>query len=271
MGQFHAAKLAERTDIEFHVVDPERGLPAVPTERLDFAIVATPTTTHVNVAEPLLRLGVPCLVEKPLASTLDGAKQLAQFAHLCVGHIERFNPVLSNIGRIDAEYIEVDRLSPFSNRGTDVDVIDDLMIHDLDLLTQFMPGTIMDVRAKGVGVLTQKPDIVNVRIEVKRENGRIGVANISASRVSSQPCRTWRLVEPNRYWSLDLKHHTAKSVQWENQQMRTEQIHIPETDALTAQHNAFFHAIRNNDPFACTGTEALHAVQLAERIRQCLV
>ncbi len=271
MGRFHAAKLAERDDIEFCVVDPKRGLPPVPTEKLDFAIVATPTTTHTQVAEPLLQSGVPCLIEKPLAATLDEARQLAQFGHLCVGHIERFNPVLATIGRFDAEYIEVERLSPFSHRGTDVDVIDDLMIHDLDLLTRFMKGTVTDIRAKGVGVLTQKPDIVHVRIEVERENGRIGVANISASRVSSRPCRTWRLVKPNRYWSLDLKHHTAKRVRWENQQMYTEQIDVPDADALTEQHNAFFDAIRNKNRFACTGIEALQALQLAERIRQCLV
>ena len=270
MGQFHAAKLAERSDIAFSVVDPKAGFSTVPKSKPDFAIVATPTSTHANVAWPLLKQGVPCLIEKPLASSLDEAERLAQFTHLCVGHIERFNPVFSTLGQVDTEYIEVERLSSFSQRSTDVDVIDDLMIHDLDLLTRFMPGPIIDIRAKGIGVMTKKPDIVNVRLEIQIPDGRIGVVNMSASRVSPRSVRTWRLIEPGRYWSLDLKHHTAKVVEWENQDMSSRPIPIAQEDALTAQHNAFFDAIRKRGSFACTGKDALQALQLAERIRTCL-
>ena len=157
-----------------------------------------------------------------------------------------------------------------NQRSTDVDVIDDLMIHDLDLLSRFMPGRVIDIRAKGIGVMTRKPDIATVRLEIEMANGQVGVVNISASRVSPKATRTWRLIEPGRYWSLDLKHHTAKVVEWENQAMRSQPVPVPQADALTAQHNAFFDAIRHNGPFACTGQDALNALQLAERIRACL-
>ena len=118
--------------------------------------------------------------------------------------------------------------------------------------------------------MTQKPDIVNVRLEIERPDGRVGVANLTASRVSLKPVRTWRLIENGRYWSLDLKHHTAKVVAWEDQDMNAEPISIPKADALTAQHNAFFDAIRYKGTHACTGKDALGALQLAERIRTCL-
>jgi len=271
MGQFHAAKIADRSDIDLSVVDLCQRLLGSPALSPDFAIIATPTTTHAQVAGPLLNRGIPCLIEKPLASSMDDARRLAEYSNLYVGHIERFNPVFSALGDLDAEYIEIERLSTFSGRANDVDVIDDLMIHVIDLLSQMMPGPIIDIRAKGIGVMGSQPDIVNARIEVELGRQRVGVVNLTASRISPRPVRTWRVVEPGRYWSLDLKNHEAKMVNWADQEMTTQPVPIPKTDALTAEHDAFFRAISENTPFPCTGREALEALQLAERIRSCLL
>jgi len=270
MGRLHAAKMALRADVSLSVVDPAQGLDPVITGRPDFAIVATPTTVHAHVATPLLSQGIPCLVEKPLALGLKEAHILATHPHLSVGHIERFNPVFQVIEDVQAEYIEIERLAPFNQRSTDVDVIDDLMIHDLDLLARFMPGELIDVRAKGVGIMTNKPDVVNARLEFRRPNGSMGVVNLSASRVSTVSVRTWRLVEPGTYWSLDLQNRTAKNVLWGNAEMETVQLDVPIMDPLTAEHSAFLNAVRGRQPFPCTGIEALVALKLAQRIRTCL-
>ncbi len=270
MGRFHAAKLAERTDVELLIVDPEQGLDPNGSIQPDFAIVATPTNTHAQIAQPLLLNGIPCLVEKPLANEIDEAKQLAQYAHLSVGHIERFNPVFSVLENALPEFIEIERLAPFQPRSTDVDVIADLMIHDLDLLPRFMPGRLMDVRAKGVGVMGEQPDIVNARLEYALPSGRIGVVNLTASRVSAKSIRTWRVIDSDRYWSLDLRNHQAKVVEWSHKTMHEETLSVPQQDALQAEHNAFLGAVRQQRPFPCPGVEALHALQLAQRIRECL-
>jgi predicted dehydrogenase len=270
MGQLHANKMADRPDVDLSVVDPQRGLNPDIRNRPDFAIVATPTNVHAHVAEPLLAQGIPCLVEKPLAMGIQEATVLAAHPHLSVGHVERFNPVFRVIENVQAEYIEIERLTPFTMRSTDVDVIDDLMIHDLDLLARFMPGELIDIRAKGVGVMTDKPDVVNARLEFRQPGGRIGVVNLTASRVSSVPVRTWRLVEPGQYWSLDLRNRAAKTVSWSDASMETVELDIPTIDPLTAEHTAFLNAVRGSEPFPCTGNEALVALKLAERIRTCL-
>ena len=168
------------------------------------------------------------------------------------------------------EFIEIERLAPFQPRSTDVDVIADLMIHDLDLLPRFMPGRLMDVRAKGVGVMGEQPDIVNARLEYALPNGRIGVVNLTASRVSAKSIRTWRVIDSDRYWSLDLRNHQAKVVEWSHKTMHEETLSVPQQDALRAEHNAFLGAVRQQQPFPCPGVEALHALQLAQRIRECL-
>ena len=270
MGRFHASRLAERSDVDLQIVDPAQGLRALPTGALDFAIVATPTNTHADIARPLLMEGIPCLIEKPLADGLDAAETLSQYPHLTVGHIERFNPVFSVLDDAVPEFIEIERLSPFQNRSTDVDVIADLMIHDLDLLPRYMPGKLVDVRAKGVGVTGTQPDIVNVRLEYALYNGRTGVVNMTASRVSSKSVRTWRLFDPDRYWRLDLGNHAATVMAWKDQTMDEQHLLIPQEDALRSEHTAFLGAVREQRPFPCPGSEALQALQLAQRIRECL-
>ena len=144
------------------------------------------------------------------------------------------------------------------------------MIHDLDLLLTYMPGEIVDVRAKGVGVITNSPDIVQARIEVLLPTGRIGVASISASRVSTTATRRWRLIESGQYWSLDLLTRTVKKVDWGGGTLTPTSVAVPDLDPLQAEHDAFLYAVRGEQPFPCTGSDALAAMKLAERVRSCL-
>ncbi len=267
MGQLHASKIASRSDVTLDIIDPKQGLTTKTTEQPDFAIVATPTFAHADIALPLLKSGVPCLVEKPLTNNIKHAEMMAKHPHLSVGHIERYNPVFQVIDNAKPEYIEAERLAKNKGRSQDIDVIGDLMIHDLDLLLKYMPGTISDVRAKGVGIMGSLPDLVNARIEITMHTGRTGVANLTASRVSSVDMRTWRLFEPGRYWSLDLKNQTGKAIAWPDTPLP---VSIDAADPLTAEHDAFFDAVRGHHPFPCNGHEALQALHLAERIRQCL-
>ena len=167
MGRIHAEKLRDREDVCLTVVDPPAGLDAVIPQGPDFAIVATPTHTHAALATPMLEQGIPCLVEKPLCADLQQARALSMYPHLSVGHVERFNPALQPLGNCRPRFIQAERIGPFSNRSTDIDVIHDLMIHDIDLVLRFVPGTITDLRAIGIGVLSGQADIVNARLEIQ--------------------------------------------------------------------------------------------------------
>ena len=204
MGQLHASKLASRTDVSLSIVDPSAGWSGTAPSSPDFAIVATPTRSHAEVALPLLEKGVPCLIEKPLTARASQGEHLAQFPHLSVGHIERYNPALIPLAQCRPRFLQAQRLSSFSGRGTDVDVIADLMIHDIDLALMFIPGEVIDVRAVGVGVVTGAADIVDARLEIRQANGEVAVASLTASRVSRRATRTLRLVEPGVYWTADL-------------------------------------------------------------------
>jgi len=270
MGQLHASKLSSRPDVTLHIVDPERGhQPSLPPS-FDFAVIATPTQAHASIAEPILERGIPCLIEKPLSNSIFEAQRLASHERLAVGHIERFNPVFIPVKDVQPEFIEIQRLAPFTDRSTDLDVIDDLMIHDLDVMLQFLPGEITDLRAKGVGVVTDRPDIVNARLEISRQGAPNAVVNITASRVSENTVRTWRMIEPGSYWSLDLEAHTAKRVEWPSGPMVSKSVSVPSIDALTAEHDAFLAAVRGAGSFTASGADALAALQLAQRIRECL-
>lgn len=267
MGRIHAAKLRQHQDhgtIDgFAIVDPPCGhTPDLPAA-LDFAIVATPTTTHAELALPLLAAGVPCLIEKPLAATRAEAERLAAYPHLAVGHIERFNPALPR--GVRPQFFEAQRLSPFQPRGTDVDVIADLMIHDIDLALSMLGGPVQDVRAIGVGVMTGTADIVNARLEIGE-----GVASLSASRVSAAPVRTLRLVEPGLYWSADLRARTLTRVRWGEGTLIPEPVDVPAHDPIFIEQAAFFAAVRGEAPYVCSGVEALAALTLADRIRAAL-
>ena len=168
----------------------------------------------------------PCLVEKPIAPSIEEAKIIAHHPHLFVGHSERFNPALIPVADVRPRYMEAERLSPFRARSTDIDVVADLMIHDLDLARHFMGTTVTDVRAVGVGVVSGNTDIARARIELGKS-----VASLSASRVSREPIRRLRLFEDGIYWSVDLLKNRITRVRWGEQESEVENQFLfrPET------------------------------------------
>ena len=181
-------------------------------DRFDVAIVATPTITHELVATRLLEAGKEVLVEKPIAETSAAAERLARLAQergriLLVGHLERFNPAVRSVetALTIPLFFEVHRLSVFTPRSLDVDVVLDLMIHDLDIVLSFTHEFPQDIRAAGISVLTDRVDIANVRLSFPSGC----VANLTASRVSTEKVRKLRLFQPGEYLSVDYQRQEA--------------------------------------------------------------
>ncbi len=175
--------------------------------RLDAASVCVPTVHHAVAAEPLLAAGVDLLIEKPLAANLADAERILELARthgriVQAGHLERFNPAVTAARRHlhRPMFFEAHRLSVFTPRSLDVDVVLDLMIHDLDIVLSLVASPVREVRAVGLPVLSNKVDIANVRLEF--ENGC--VANFTASRVSTERVRKLRFFQPHQYLSLDF-------------------------------------------------------------------
>ncbi|MEW6209893.1 MAG: Gfo/Idh/MocA family oxidoreductase [Acidobacteriota bacterium] len=183
--------------------------------RIDAASLAVPTVDHHRIAVDLLRAGISVLVEKPIARTIEEADEIILAADegkttLQVGHLERFNPAVAAASRILTHplFFEAHRLSVFTPRSLDIDVVMDLMIHDLDIILSFVAGEVIDIRAAGVPILTPKIDIANARIEF--ENGC--VANLTASRVSSERVRKLRFFQPHEYVSIDYTRQEVAAV-----------------------------------------------------------
>lgn len=265
MGRHHARHLAAHDLI---ILDPAMG-PAhdpstIDTSLIDAAVIAVPTVSHAKVALPLLERGVPCLIEKPIAATIEEARLLASLPDVMVGHIERFNPTFQLIAGQQARFVQAERLTPFLARSTDVDVVLDLMIHDLDLFLCLAPDDpVVDIRANGVAIKTGRLDIVHARIETA--SGRVGT--FTASRVSRQPVRRFRVMTPGEYWSLDLKDRRAHLVRWGEAALEEEPVPVPEGDALAAELTAFLAAVRGELPYPITGADGLRALELAMAVR----
>jgi len=176
-------------------------------QQADIIDIVTPTTTHFQLAEQAIQAGKHVFIEKPVTHTLQEAKQLTELLQkhpvkVQVGHVERFNPAylaLDNIP-LSPKFIEAHRLSSFNPRGTDVSVVLDLMIHDLDLVLDMVKSEVKRISANGVAIVSNTPDIANARIEF--ENG--AVANLTASRMSFKQMRKFRLFQQNAYISIDF-------------------------------------------------------------------
>lgn len=183
--------------------------------KVDAVSLAAPTVAHHSIACELLRAGVAVLVEKPIARTLEEADEIIEEsvrnnAVLQAGHLERFNPAVVAASRIVTKplFFEAHRLSVFTPRSLDIDVVMDLMIHDLDIILSFVKSEVSEIRAAGVPILTPKVDIANARIEF--DNGC--VANLTASRVSSERVRKLRFFQPHEYVSIDYSAQEASVV-----------------------------------------------------------
>ena len=236
---------------------------------IDAASVATPTTTHFAVACELLRAGKHLLVEKPITETTADAAQLASLAGergvvLQVGHVERFNPVLDALEQrlTHPRFIEAHRLSPYPNRSTDISVVLDLMIHDLEIILHLVRSPVQSIDAVGVPVLSRSADIANARLRF--ENGC--VANITSSRISPERMRKIRVFQEDAYLSLDYQNQAGEIYRRTQNGIERQQVEIEREEPLKQQLVAFVESAATGRAPKVSGFEAAAALELAVKI-----
>jgi len=244
--------------------------------RVDAVSIATPTTLHAPIGEAFLKAGVHVLVEKPISHTIEDADKLIRAAHenkrvLQVGHLERFNPAVRALREFvnRPRFFEAHRMGLFTPRSLDIDVILDLMIHDLDIISLLVPSTPVKINAVGLPILTRSIDIANARIEFA--DGC--VANVTASRVSMEKIRKLRFFQAREYVSVDYTNQEVAVFSLtgapgvEGNQILSRKLTPERKEPLAEELSAFVLAIRALGPIECTGDEGRKALDLALQIR----
>jgi predicted dehydrogenase len=245
--------------------------------QIDCAVVATPTTSHYAVATQLLDAGVDLLIEKPVTATLDEAERLIELAAkhgsiVQVGHVERYNPAIVAIAEQvrNVRYFEAERLGVFVPRSLDVDVLLDLMIHDINLVLSLTKQEVVEIRAAGVPVLTGKVDITNVRLELA--NG--AVANLTASRVSQERVRKQRFFGRDFYISVDTKEQEVKGYrlieEGGQRVLRPLEVPVEKKEPLRAELEAFLHCVNTRERPIVSAEDGRDAVKLAIRVGEAI-
>jgi predicted dehydrogenase len=291
LGNFHAQKYAALPDAKLvGVVDVDLaraqevaqrvGAPACTDYRgilgmADVASIVVPTETHFEVARACLEAGLHILVEKPVTRTVEEAQELVSLAArkglvFQVGHLERFNPAILAVREQIARplFIESDRLAVFKPRGTDVNVVLDLMIHDIDLILSLTRSEITDVRSSGFKVLTEAVDIANARIEFA--DGC--VADVNSSRVSQQSLRKLRIFQPDLYVSIDCEKFHVRTVRKLGTgangmpQIVQDEQQFEKADPLLAEIGAFLGSVREGRPPVVSGEDGRRALEVALKI-----
>lgn len=293
LGVFHARKYARLSHcrlVAIADIDEKRAKKAAGSfevdytsdygeilDKVDAVSIATPTSTHYEIAKQCLAKGTHTLVEKPICATPDQAGELIETARISgaklqVGHVERFNPAILRADPLIRSplFVEVHRLGNFSIRGTDVDVVLDLMIHDLDLVMHYVNSPVIHISAAGVPVLSKQGDIANVRLEF--ENGC--VANLTASRVSKEKMRKFRLFQQNGYLSIDLLNHAVTWVKKVDRRVLghpiilPRKLKVPPKDALEEEIASFLRAVSSGEPVQVSGEDGFKALTLATKIKK---
>jgi len=233
---------------------------------VDAVMVSTPTLEHFPICRFFLENGKHVLVEKPISKTLAEADQLIALAEqkrlvLAVGHLERFNPAVEYVSRLveKPRFIEIQRLGSFSPRSLDIDVIMDLMIHDLDIILQWDNSGVSEIRASGMPIISKKIDIANVRLEF--HSGL--VANLTASRVSQEKTRKLRIFQKNLYLSVDYKKRSVKMFQLRDGQILENIPRIDDVEPLAKLWQNFHRTIAGEGDFNVSGRDGRAALQLA--------
>lgn len=248
--------------------------------QVDCVSIAVPTQLHYTVARDFLTRGIDVLVEKPLAASAAEGRELVEIAErsrriLQVGHLERFNPALRSLtGILTApRFIECHRVAPFVERGTDVDVVRDLMIHDLDVILSLVRSPVVSIEAFGVPVLTAEPDITNARLRFASGC----VADITASRVALKRERKMRIFQPDTYLVIDYGEHRIRICRREPgpqtgglPNLTYEEREVDGEDALEEEIRAFLRAVRERSEPVVSGRDGLQALEVAEQIIACL-
>jgi predicted dehydrogenase len=236
-------------------------------EGADAAVVAVPTTAHAEVGCALLESGLDVLVEKPISHELASARRLVETAEarhriLQVGHLERFNPAVMALEKHMRRplFFEVHRLSVFTPRSLDVDVVLDLMIHDLDILLALVQQAPQEIRAAGLRILSPKVDIANVRLAFPGGC----VANLTASRVSTERVRKLRLFQPHEYVSLDYSRQEANVFRVsEGRQITSQALPVVKDEPLRLELESFFDCVATRSRPRVTGEDGCRALETA--------
>ncbi len=238
-------------------------------EMVDAASIATPTNTHYEVARSLLARGKHLLIEKPITDNTAHAGELAELAAqngliLQVGHVERFNPVLSALEErlTHPRFIEAHRLSPYPERSTDIGVVLDLMIHDLEIILHLVRSPVQTIDAVGVAVLSRDEDIANARLRF--ENGC--VANITSSRISPERMRKIRVFQEDAYLSLDYEKQSGEIYRRAEGRITREKVEIAREEPLKHQLVSFVECARSGRQPRVSGFQAIAALELAIEI-----
>jgi predicted dehydrogenase len=304
LGKFHLNNWKEIKDIELvgfydpgddvsqevsekyqlaRFIDAERLMDAV-----DAVDIVAPTNAHHELCKMAIRKGKHVFVEKPLANTMDEALELIKLVKeskvkFQVGHVERFNPAYLATKQLDLNpmFIEVHRLAQFNPRGTEVSVILDLMIHDIDIILGMVKSEVKMISASGVAVMTDTPDIANVRIEFN--NGC--VANLTSSRISMKKMRKMRLFQKDAYIGIDFLNKKTEIIKLKSPQdvdafsfdldtkygkktIAVVNPQVPEVNAIKKELEAFRDAILNNSPTVVTEVDGYRAMDVAHQILQ---
>lgn len=293
LGRFHAQKYAALDDVDLvGVVDASReraeevaaevGTAAFTDYRpildsVDMVSIVVPTPYHFSVARECLEAGRHILLEKPITQTVQEADELIRLAEarslVCqVGHLERFNPAVLALEGVlkNPQFIESHRLAPFKTRGTDVNVVLDLMIHDIDIILSMVPSGIKVVNSVGVPVLSEEVDIANARIQF--DNGC--VANVTASRVSRDAVRKIRIFQSDAYISIDYQSRKISIFRKDDggvpvpglPNVSMEEKSFEQSDALLAEIRAFVDAVKGGTQPVVTGEDGKRALELALQI-----
>ncbi len=296
LGKWHADKYAASEDCNLvAVVDTDldaaravadkHGAEAVTDyqailPRIDAISLVVPTSVHYPIAKDCLEAGIHCLIEKPITETVEQAQTLIDLAKaknltLQVGHIERFNSVMMDIDDIldKPQFMESTRLAPFTPRATDVSVILDLMIHDIDIILDLIDSPIKHISASGISVLSDEIDIANARLEF--ESGC--VANVTASRISRKRERKLRIFQKDAYISADFQEKIL-AVNRKGDEKTESGFHdithnektYQDTDALNLEVLDFIQAIKTGNPPKVTGEDGKRALQAATEITKLI-
>jgi len=285
IGKNHARILAELPECELAAVfdidtnlaremAEKHGTRAVATleefaEAVDAATIATPTPTHFQIAEYLLKAGRHLLVEKPITERTQDARRLVELSLeagriLQVGHVERFNPVMSKLEELltQPRFIEAHRLSPYPNRSIEIGVVLDLMIHDLEIILHLVRSPVKSIDAVGVPVLSRGEDIATVRLHF--QNGC--VANVTASRISPEKLRKIRVFQREGYVSLDYQNQTGEIYRLAGGRIVREEVEIEKDEPLKRELAAFVECARQGKRPKVSGYEGAAALELAVEI-----
>jgi predicted dehydrogenase len=293
-GQFHAEKYAKIEEVELvGVVDVDTSRAREIAQRyrtqpfehhvdlfnkVQAVSIAAPTPFHYPITKDFFLQGIDVLLEKPISGTLEEADELIGLSEskglvFQVGHLERFNGALSGLGgRVQHPwFIESHRLGPFSGRGADVDVVLDLMVHDIDILLSLVNSKVKQFQAVGMPILTRTPDMANARIEF--ENGC--TANLTASRVSKEKIRKTRIFQPDGILSIDYlsqKLSFSKKLVPLGKEgipaMVTEEIPVQKIDLLEAEIHSFLQSVRDRKNTRVSGVDGKRALEVALQIIQ---